>query len=405
MKRKWLLLVLTLCFFLPNFTENHFVNAQAPSSSCYSDSGSSISWVITEPTNQTYSTPNLNLSVTGETFMATLTNISYSIDGKQRVFLHMTYEKTDDDPITQVRRGYAQLPPLSDGVYKITVYIDGWAGFPSKTIPTQKTVINVKINTANNFGSNDNSENPTPNKQSYEATKEINNPTHGKDITIWSPTNRTYKTNEAIKLEATSINVDYHLHGASYKLDDNFYVLYNQEKQSQTWDSAFGTLFGCVTLPKLSEGPHKLTVHLQIVYVPPIGDFVDEVTVYFSVGNNKPNITLHSLDDAVFNQSSVPLNFTVNKPTSWMAYCLDNGTQTTIAGNTTLTVASGNHTIIVYANDTDGNMGQSEMTHFMVQLPATEELKTEDATFLVAVGLVNVAIATTVLVAKRKRKT
>jgi hypothetical protein len=257
MKRKCLLLALTLSLFLPNFTGHYSVQAQTPISQSYTNSGSSITWTINEPLNQTYNTSNLNLSVFGETFMATLTKISYSIDGNSRTYLHIVGEKTDDDPITQLRRGYAQLPPLSDGVHKITVYIDGLAGFPSKTIPTQKTVINVKINTANTYGSNDNSENPTPNKQSHEAARETNNPTHGKDITIWSPTNRTYRAGEAIKLEATSINVDYHLHGASYNLDGTFYTLYNQENQSQEWDPAFGTLFGCVTLPKLSEGQHK----------------------------------------------------------------------------------------------------------------------------------------------------
>jgi hypothetical protein len=516
MKRKWLMLALTLCFFLPNLTENHLATAQAPSSSCYSDSGSSITWTVTEPRNQTYNTPNLNLSVTGETCMATLTNISYSIDGKQRVFLHMTYEKTADDPITQVRRGYAQLPPLSDGVHKITVYIDGWAGFPSKTIPTQKTVINVGINTAtpvqHNYiqgngarlysplnqsyqpdkailikasspslgGANiiysgtytiddgnplklktepqlssdsffggligtcvlpsgslsegqhkltvylktyiettakpptmsgeatvyftiGNPKNPSSNQPENKTAQETSAPTHGKDITVWSPTNRTYKTGETIKLEATSKNLDYHLHGASYKLDDTLYTLDNKENQSQEWDPAFGTLFGCVTLPKLSEGSHKLTVHLQIVY--PAEAFVDEVTVYFSVANNSPNITLHSIDGTVFNQSNIPLNFTVNKPASWMAYCLDNGTQTTIVGNTTLTVAPGNHTITVYANDTAGNLGQSTAC-FTVQVQNTATgLDTDETVILATITTVVIAlvVAAVLIFSKGKR--
>lgn len=137
-------------------------------------------------------------------------------------------------------------------------------------------------------------------------------PTYGKDITIWSPTNRTYNTEEAIRLEATSKNLEYHLHSASYKLDGTIYTLYNKENQSQARDPSFGTLFGCLTLPKLAEGQHKLTVHLQIVYAPVVGDFVEEVTVYFSV-SNPPNITLHSLDREIFNQPSVPLNFTIDK--------------------------------------------------------------------------------------------
>jgi hypothetical protein len=62
---------------------------------------------------------------------------------------------------------------------------------------------------------------------------------------------------------------------------------------------------------------------------------------------------------------SVPLTFTVNEATSWMGYSLDNQANVTITGNTTLTgLASEPHNVIVYANDTYGNMGSSDKVYF-----------------------------------------
>ena len=332
MKCKWLLLALTLSLFLLSFTGCYSVQALASISQSYTDSCSSITWTITEPQNQTYNTPNLNLSVTGETFMATLTNISYSIDGKQRVFLHMTYEKTADDPITQERRGYVQLPALSDGVHKIIVYIDGWAGFPSKAIQTQKTVINVGINTA------------TPVQDNY---------THGNGATIYSPCNRTYPPNKAISISASSptLGGSNIIYSATYILDDGpMRELNTESRQVHSWDPFFGALTASGTLPPLPEGKHKLTVYMK-TYIQTTANptMSGEATVYFSVGDTEPpHITLNGINNATFNQTSIPLTFNTNEVTSWVSYCLDNGTQTTITRNTTLTVTLGqsyNHNV------------------------------------------------------------
>ena len=160
-------------------------------------------------------------------------------------------------------------------------------------------------------------------------------------------------------------------------------------------------------LPSLAEGQHKLTVCIESYTGYPKGSTMSgKATVYFTIGDlNSPNITLGALDGVVFNQTSIPLNFTINEPTLWSAYCLDNGTQTTIATNTTLTVSAGNHTLIVYANDTAGNMGQSEVAHFTVQPPETSEPQTGNTTALIATVLVITAIAGFVLILRQKTNT
>jgi hypothetical protein len=66
-----------------------------------------------------------------------------------------------------------------------------------------------------------------------------------------------------------------------------------------------------------------------------------------------------------YDPDSVQLVFTVNKPTVWVGYCLDNGLNVTISGNTTLpTLTDGPHNITVFASDTSYNAGASEIVQF-----------------------------------------
>jgi hypothetical protein len=77
-----------------------------------------------------------------------------------------------------------------------------------------------------------------------------------------------------------------------------------------------------------------------------------------------PNITILSPQNRTYSTSSVSLTFTVNEPTSWCGYSLDGYTNVTLPGcaNKTLTgLTNGQHNIIVYANDTSGNMGFSKV--------------------------------------------
>jgi hypothetical protein len=74
-----------------------------------------------------------------------------------------------------------------------------------------------------------------------------------------------------------------------------------------------------------------------------------------------PAIRVLSPEWKEYTTSSVPLIFTVDEPTDWIGYSLDGQANVTITGNTTLTELSiGWHNIMVYANDTSGNMGFSD---------------------------------------------
>jgi YVTN family beta-propeller protein/parallel beta-helix repeat protein len=83
-----------------------------------------------------------------------------------------------------------------------------------------------------------------------------------------------------------------------------------------------------------------------------------------------PQISLLSPTNMKYNESSVPLVFTVDRSVNWVGYSLDGLKNVTVTGNITLTgLSSSLHSVTVYANDTFGNMGASQTVNFTVALP------------------------------------
>jgi parallel beta-helix repeat protein len=77
-----------------------------------------------------------------------------------------------------------------------------------------------------------------------------------------------------------------------------------------------------------------------------------------------PTITILSPQNTTYSTTSVPLTFTINEPTSWCGYSLDGTANKTLPGcaNTTLSgLTNGPHNVIIYANDTSGNMNSSRV--------------------------------------------
>ena len=85
-----------------------------------------------------------------------------------------------------------------------------------------------------------------------------------------------------------------------------------------------------------------------------------------------PNITITSPLNSIYASTCVRLDFTVEPEGTvldWIGYSLDSGANVTIAGNTTVFDTLGvtppcDHNIVVYANDTDGNMAASNTGYF-----------------------------------------
>jgi hypothetical protein len=82
-------------------------------------------------------------------------------------------------------------------------------------------------------------------------------------------------------------------------------------------------------------------------------------------GTAPPQIQITSPENKTY--SKVTLSYTVDRSTSWTGYSLDNQANVTIKGNTELfNLSQGAHSIIVYANDSSGNMGRSNKVFFSV---------------------------------------
>jgi hypothetical protein len=84
-------------------------------------------------------------------------------------------------------------------------------------------------------------------------------------------------------------------------------------------------------------------------------------------GTIPPEIAVVSPENQMYNETSVSLVFTVNKPAVWLGYSLDGQENVTITGNTTIAgLTSGLHNITVYAKDAFENIGTSETITFSI---------------------------------------
>jgi len=86
-----------------------------------------------------------------------------------------------------------------------------------------------------------------------------------------------------------------------------------------------------------------------------------------------PSVTIISpVKNTYYYKSYVSLNFSINMPTSWVGYGLDNKPNITIPGPVNLSnqtkspypISDGSHKITVYANDTSNNMGSSSVNFY-----------------------------------------
>ena len=83
----------------------------------------------------------------------------------------------------------------------------------------------------------------------------------------------------------------------------------------------------------------------------------------------------------------------MDKPVNWIGYSLDGQQNVTITSNSTIAnVTNGLHTLIVYSNDTYGNMGISETANFTVTLPTMEHSEPFPILSVAAISAAGVAV-------------
>lgn len=121
----------------------------------------------------------------------------------------------------------------------------------------------------------------------------------------------------------------------------------------------------------LTQGQHNMTVKVGAVFFP--GDMTifyldSSSSVFFSADTTPPSITVLSLENKTYSLNTLPLEFKVNEKLVWTGFSLDHQDNMTIAGNATLTgLLDGTHSVVIYANDTAGNMGKSDIVEFTCQ--------------------------------------
>jgi PKD repeat protein len=153
----------------------------------------------------------------------------------------------------------------------------------------------------------------------------------------------------------------------------NLRYVYTFQNTFDATEAGYAPITGNHTLAVVTfNGTRSGNSHLTFMLVK-IGDQVHDFTMPYAaingtvrVGNPAPEILVSSpIDNATYNSDSLSLAFTLSKITSWIGYSIDGNPNVTISGNTNIQTSDGIHTLIVYANDTLGQMGSSDPVHFI----------------------------------------
>lgn len=127
---------------------------------------------------------------------------------------------------------------------------------------------------------------------------------------------------------------------------------------------------------KVFEGNRELTVYEVndalndtgvVILDSATGLNYSRISIYdalISVDNNSPVLSLASPENKSYNfNTSISLNYSASDALlDSVFYSLDGSANTSLAGNITVNVSSGAHTIIIYANDSAGNLNSSSVS-------------------------------------------
>jgi len=245
-------------------------------------------------------------------------------------------------------------------------------------------------------------------------------------VTFYSPLNATYNSRYLI------LNLTLQSAGSMGEIDPNIFMSYSIDEENNasvpltvsnpglhvvTNAAAF------VSLPKLSEGSHCLTIYLyghnQKSLNPKYLSYVD--TVYFSISagasdmpppdwvapevtpkdSTPPKVTMlsptrnESFEAVNLTSLEVSLNFTVDEEGSRLSFSLDGQPNATIAGNFTFRgLSAGLHNVTVYAWDYADNVGASETVDFAITVAQEPETQSEPSLLLpVAASATSISVA------------
>jgi len=202
-------------------------------------------------------------------------------------------------------------------------------------------------------------------------------------LSILSPENKTYTVNEV----PLTFTVSEPTSWIGYSLDGQANI----------------TIAGNTTLTGLSDGMHSLIVYASDI----AGNVGYSDIVYFTIqttpiDTTPPSISILSPENKTYDTTDIPLTFTIDESVSWIAYSLDGQANLTITGNTTLSgLSDDSHSLMVYAKDTAGNTGASEIIYFTIETEKEEAFPTLILATIVIAGIAVLGVAVYFL---KKRK-
>jgi len=136
---------------------------------------------------------------------------------------------------------------------------------------------------------------------------------------------------------------------------DNYFGEFTINAVANT-NNYWNTSYDCSAGPNIIGSSENITIGGD--YLPLVPDIVP------------PTISIISPENITYSTNFVDLTFTINEEPSWIGYSLDDQPNVTIEGNITITDLSEDfHNIIIYANDTSGNMNSSDKIYFSIDTP------------------------------------
>jgi hypothetical protein len=167
-------------------------------------------------------------------------------------------------------------------------------------------------------------------------------------IIVTSPQETTYSTSEIDFKFTVSEKVNW----KAYSLDGNDNV----------------TISGTTVISGLSEGSHTIVVFAtDTAGNTGASDAVQFVISTSSIDTTPPMVTINSPENTTYNANNISLNFTINEEPTLKFYSLDGKANITAAQLTEISdLSTGQHTLIVYAQDLTGNIGASKQVAFTI---------------------------------------
>jgi len=124
-------------------------------------------------------------------------------------------------------------------------------------------------------------------------------------------------------------------------------------------EGAYENLIGYPAV--LVDGNYNLTI-----YAKDYAGLTKTETVYFTIDQTYPIITVSSpIESRHYNSNFVTLDYSVNENTAWVKYSIDNQTNVTISGSTSITnLPDGEHNLTIYAEDTAGWVSEKKIKFY-----------------------------------------